>query len=222
MAVEHSFWQSRWQNDQLGFHLSFVHPILKRNLPAYALSPRARVFLPLCGKTLDIGWLLGQGYCVVGAELSELAVSQLFEELGVAPDIGTWAGGQCWRHGGLTVFQGDIFRLTAEDLGPVDLIYDRAALVALPPEMRPAYAEQILMLSGTAPQLLITFEYDPAEKDGPPFPVLPEEVERHYGECYAVTESSRKDVLQDSLNFREAGVSRFVEVSWRLCPKVAG
>ncbi|WP_110647502.1 thiopurine S-methyltransferase [Salinicola peritrichatus] len=219
--MEHSFWRSRWQNDQLGFHLSFVHPILKRNLPAYALPPRARIFLPLCGKTLDIGWLLGQGYRVIGAELSELAVSQLFDELDVTPEFSAWVGGQCWCHGKLMVFQGDIFRLTAEDLGPVDMVYDRAALVALPPAMRPAYAEQILALAGTAPQLLITFEYDPAEKDGPPFPVLPEEVERLYGERHAITELSRKDVLQDSLNFREAGVTRFVEVSWRLTPKRA-
>lgn len=219
--MEHSFWRSRWQNDQLGFHLSFVHPILKRNLPSYELPPGACVFLPLCGKTLDIGWLLGQGYRVIGAELSELAVAQLFDELGITPKCSAWAGGQCWHHGKLTVFQGDIFRLTAEDLGLVDMVHDRAALVALPPAMRSTYAEQILALTGTAPQLLITFEYDAAEKDGPPFPVLPEEVMQHYGERHAITELSRKDVLQDSLNFREAGVSRFVEVAWRLTPKRA-
>ncbi|WP_267285444.1 class I SAM-dependent methyltransferase [Billgrantia pellis] len=117
------------------------------------------------------------------------------------------------------MFQGDIFSLTTADLDPVDLVYDRAALVALPFAMRPAYAEQILALTDGAPQLLIAFEYDSAEKDGPPFPVPPREIERHYAERYAITELSRKDVLQDSLNFREAGVSRFVEVAWRLVPK---
>lgn len=85
--------------------------------------------------------------------------------------------------------------------------------------MRLAYAEHGLALTDGAPQLLITFEYDSAEKNGPPFPVPPEEVERHYAERYATTELSRKDVLQDSLNFREAGVSRFVAVAWRLVPK---
>lgn len=214
--MERDFWRSRWRNEQLGFHLPFVHPILKRNLPGFELAADARIFLPLCGKTLDIGWLLEQGYRVVGAELSEIAVAQLFEELGVDPQPSEWAGGRCWRHAGLTVFQGDIFALAAAELGPVELVYDRAALVALLPAMRSRYAERILALSDGAPQLLITFEYDPAEKDGPPFPVPPEEVERHYGRHYAITELSRKDVLQSSLNFREAGVTRFVEVAWRL------
>jgi len=217
--MEHGFWQARWDNDQLGFHLPFVHPILKRNLASFELSAGARVLLPLCGKTLDIGWLLDQGHRVIGAELSEIAVAQLFEGLGAEPSVKAWRGGQRWQHAGLTVFQGDIFQLTAQDLGPVDLVYDRAALVALPSAMRPVYAEQILALSDAAPQLLITFEYDPAEKNGPPFPVLPAEIERHYATRYVLEELSRKDVLQASLNFREAGVTRFVEVGWALSPK---
>jgi len=219
--MEHDFWQARWKNNQLGFHLAFVHPILQRNLPSFELDAGARIFLPLCGKTLDISWLLAQGYRVVGAELSDIAVAQLFEGLGVEPTINEWSGGRCWHHDRLTVFQGDIFELNAAELGQVDLVYDRAALVALPPAMRSAYVEQILALSEAAPQLLITFEYDPAQKDGPPFPVLADEVERHYAPRYKLEELSRKDVLQDSLNFREAGVTRFVEVAWRLSPKRA-
>lgn len=221
-GMKHEFWQARWKNDQLGFHLAFVHPILKRNLAGFGLAADARIFLPLCGKTLDIGWLLEQGHRVVGAELSEIAVAQLFESLGVEPSIDEWRGGRRWQHAGLTVFQGDIFALTAADLGPVDMIYDRAALVALPPAMRPGYAEQLLALTGAAPQLLITFEYDPAEKDGPPFPVLPAEIEQHYATRYTLETLSRKDVLQSSLNFRDAGVTRFVEVAWKLLPESTG
>tara|TARA_B100000378_G_scaffold52239_1_gene38766 strand:- start:31 stop:699 length:669 start_codon:yes stop_codon:yes gene_type:complete len=219
ISMEHDFWQTRWKNDQLGFHLSFVHPILKRNLSRFGLADDARVFLPLCGKTLDIGWLLEAGYRVVGAELSEIAVGQLFEALKLVPDISSWEGGQYWQSGRLAIFQGDIFRLKADDLGPVDLVYDRAALVALPPSMRGTYAAQILALTHAAPQLLITFEYDPAEKAGPPFPVLPEEVAGHYADSHAIAELSRKDVLESSLNFKEAGVSRFIEVAWQLMPR---
>ncbi|KFF48563.1 thiopurine S-methyltransferase [Gammaproteobacteria bacterium MFB021] len=220
--MEHRFWQQRWEQAQLGFHLSFVHPILKRHLARYALAPGARVFLPLCGKTLDIGWLLSEGYAVVGAELSELAVAQLFAELGVEPTVSEWEGGQCWQHGALSVYQGDIFALTPAALGAIDLVYDRAALVALPPPMRDAYASQLLALSGAAPQLLITFEYDPAEKEGPPFPVLPAEVARHYADTHEFAELSRKDVLDAALSFRDAGVSRFVEVAWQLLPRAQG
>ena len=90
------------------------------------------------------------------------------------------------------------------------------------PEVRPGYAEQILALAGGAPQLLITFEYDPAEKDGPPFPVLLAEIEQHYASRYTLEMLSRKDVLQSSLNFRDAGVTRFVEVAWKLLPARTG
>ncbi|MAX32444.1 MAG: thiopurine S-methyltransferase [Halomonadaceae bacterium] len=216
--MEQAFWQERWQNDQLGFHLPFVHPILTRFVGGFDLPAGARVFLPLCGKTLDIGWLLDQGYRVVGAELSEHAVSQLFAELGVEPQIEAWKGGRRYCHGALTVYQGDIFALEPADLEAVALVYDRAALVALPAAMRQAYVAQLRALSGDAPQLLISFEYDPQEMDGPPFPVLPDEIERLYRASHTLTELSRKDVIANQQRFREAGVTRFVEVAWRLTP----
>jgi hypothetical protein len=43
--------------------------------------------LPLCGKTLDIHWLLSNGYRAAGSELSEVAVKQLFSELVIEPKI---------------------------------------------------------------------------------------------------------------------------------------
>ncbi|MBL7250992.1 thiopurine S-methyltransferase [Alloalcanivorax marinus] len=219
--MESAFWKDKWQKQELGFHLPFVNPVLKRNLPAFDLAEGARVFVPLCGKTLDMGWLLAQGHRVVGAELSELAVRQLFEELGVAPEVDDWAGGQRWRHGELTVFQGDLFQLTAEQLGPVDLVYDRAALVALPEAMRARYAPHLRALTGAAPQLLIAFEYDPAEMDGPPFPVFAEEVRRLYQDHYTLRELSRQDVIENQDRFKEAGVTSFVQVAWKLNPLAA-
>ncbi|WP_101674301.1 thiopurine S-methyltransferase [Alloalcanivorax mobilis] len=214
--MEGSFWKDKWQKHELGFHLPFVHPILKRSLPLFDLPDRARVFLPLCGKTLDMGYLLEQGYGVVGVELSELAVRELFQERNLVPEISDWAGGQCWRHADLTVFQGDFFALTAQSLGPVDLIYDRAALVALPPPMRERYAEALPGLTATAPQLLISFEYDQARMDGPPFSVPPAWIERAYGRAYHRQELSRKDVIAHQPRFQQAGLGRFEEVAWRL------
>ncbi|MBZ9557902.1 MULTISPECIES: thiopurine S-methyltransferase [unclassified Modicisalibacter] len=216
--MEQAFWHDRWHKGQLGFHLPFVHPILTRYLPAYDLPEVAGVFVPLCGKTLDIGWLLAQGHRVIGAELSERAVSELFVELGVEPHIEAWKGGRCFRHGDLTVFQGDIFALEPGEVGAVDLVYDRAALVAMPAPMRKSYVAQVSSLSDDAPQLLISFEYDPREMDGPPFPVLPDELERLYTGPHALAELSRKDVIAHQPAFREAGVTRFVEVAWQLLP----
>ncbi len=217
--MEKQFWEQKWEAQELGFHLSFVHPILKRNLAAYDLPDAATVFLPLCGKTLDIGWLLEQGLRVVGVEFSELAVGQLFESLGVSPDVSPWGDGQVWRHGALTVFQGDFFALTADDLGDVALVYDRAALVALPAAMRERYAAHLARVTKGAPQLLITFEYDQDRMDGPPFAVPADEVARLYGNSYSLECLSRKDVIGNQPAFRERGLDRFEEIASRLTPR---
>ena len=90
--MEEKFWHDRWQNNQIPFHKVEVNPLLVRNLPALELASGARVFVPLCGKSLDVHWLLAQGYRVAGAELSRIAVEQLFAELGVIPDRSrSWA-----------------------------------------------------------------------------------------------------------------------------------
>ena len=216
--MEKQFWEEKWRAQELGFHLPFVHPILKRNLAAFNLPAGATVFLPLCGKTLDIGWLLDQGLRVVGVELSELAVNQLFESLGVRPDVSPWGDGRMWRHGALTVFQGDVFALTAGDLGDVAMVYDRAALVALPAAMRERYAAHLATVTARAPQLLITFEYDQNRMDGPPFSVTAEDVKRLYGSSHVLECLSRKDVIDNQPAFRERGLGRFEEIAWRLTP----
>lgn len=217
--MKNEFWQERWEKRELRFHLPFVHPILKRSLPLFDLPKNGRVFLPLCGKTLDIGYLLAEGHQVVGVELSDIAVAELFRDLDLKPEVSDWAGGQCWRHGGLTIFQGDYFALTPEQLGPVDLVYDRAALVALPEEMRDRYAARLPELTGTAPQLLICFEYDQARMDGPPFAVTAAILQALYGERYELTELSRKDVIAHQPAFREAGLDRFEELAWQILPR---
>jgi thiopurine S-methyltransferase len=184
--MEADFWQTRWANNQIGFHEGKTNSFLATYFDRLALAPGARVFVPLCGKTRDISWLLARGFKVAGAELSPLAVEQLFAELGVTPTI--TAAGPLVRHSGpaIDIFQGDIFQLTGEMLGPVDAIYDRAALVALPAPMRSSYARHLMDITGTAPQLLITFTYDQSAVDGPPFSVTPEEIRTHYAAAYNV------------------------------------
>ena len=78
------FWHQRWGANDIPFHERAANPLLVKYFQALSLGEGGRVFLPLCGKTLDIGWLLSNGYDVAGAELSEIAVRQLFIELGMA------------------------------------------------------------------------------------------------------------------------------------------
>ncbi len=183
--MEHAFWHNRWATNQIGFHEPSANPLLLRHLGALDLAEGSRLLLPLCGKTPDIAWLLAAGYRVVGAELSELAVQQLFAELGETPRISTPHGAlKAYEAGELKVFVGDIFELSRDLLGSVDAIYDRAALVALPATMRPRYARHLAGIGAGAPQLLISFDYEQSLLAGPPFAVTAEELAALYGDRY--------------------------------------
>ncbi len=179
-----SFWLQRWEKNNIGFHKSEANPLLVKYFNELSLVKGSRVFLPLCGKTLDIAWLLSNGYRVVGAELSEIAIEQLFMELGVEPKISKAGEVRHYSAKNIDIFVGNIFDLHSNMLGPVDAIYDRAALVAMPREVRNRYTAHLTEITNKAPQLLISFEYDQSLMEGPPFSVDIEEVNQHYRDSY--------------------------------------
>lgn len=179
-----SFWQERWTKNEIGFHGQEANPLLVKYWGRLALQKGHRVFVPLCGKTLDIGWFLSQGYKVAGAELVEMAVQQLFAELGIQPQITEAGKLKHYAARNIDIFVGSIFDLPRKMLGPVDAIYDRAALVALPETLRPQYTSQLMEMTDLAPQLLICYEYDQTLQQGPPFSISNEEVHKHYENHY--------------------------------------
>ncbi len=184
--MQADFWHQRWRVGKINFHQSEVNALLVAHLSSLALAAGARIFLPLCGKTGDIGWLLAQSYKVAGVELSQLAVDALFTDLALTPEI-TAAGELLhYQAPGVDIFVGDMFELSAETLGAVDAVYDRAALVAMPAEVRAAYAGHLAGISGRAPQLLISYEYDQTLGDGPPFSVTEGDIAGLYAEQYRV------------------------------------
>ncbi|MFT2090917.1 thiopurine S-methyltransferase [Paraglaciecola sp. 2405UD69-4] len=184
--MEKEYWISKWQSNELGFHQPAVNPLLEAHFEKLELQDRARVFIPLCGKTLDIKWSLSLGHEVVGIEMVETAVVQLFEELQVTPDISTVGKLRCYQAGQLQIYVGDVFDLTATILGAVDCVYDRAALVALPVTIRKKYAKHITAITAQAKQLLISFVYDQSEMQGPPFSVDDAELSSLYGIQYTL------------------------------------
>ncbi|AMJ97988.1 thiopurine S-methyltransferase [Alteromonas macleodii] len=201
--MEHSFWHSKWQKNEIGFHepegnallVKYSSFLIGDNSPS---SSSSRIFVPLCGKTRDIGWLLAQGCEVVGAELSEVAITQLFEELGVEPTISTSTNGKVYAKDGLTIFVGDIFKLTSSDIGDVTGVYDRAALVALPSPLREQYSAHLIEITQCAPQLIISFDYDQNEMAGPPFSVNEKTVDSLYSADYNIQRLERS-VLEGGL-----------------------
>ncbi|MGP1716600.1 MAG: thiopurine S-methyltransferase [Methylophilus sp.] len=219
MEPDHNFWHQRWQNQQIGFHLKSVNPLLAAHFQALALTPGQRVFIPLCGKTLDIHWLLSQGIHVAGAELNQLAVDSLFAELGLTATI-TQSGELRHYHAvtphavTIDVFQGDFFALEQALLGEINAVYDRAALIALPPDLRVTYSKHLINITHSAPQLLISFHYDQSLLAGPPFNVSADEISAHYGEIYSITLLA-EEIMPTGLK----GQYPALEKSWLLKPK---
>lgn len=192
--MDPNFWHKRWEKNEIGFHQSAVNVLLSDHFSGLSLPQTSRVFVPLCGKTRDIAWLLSQGHRVVGVELSKLAVEELFVDLGVAPKISVQ--GELLRYSapGLEIFVGDIFELSGDLLGRVDAIYDRAALVAFPTEMRGRYGAHVAAITQLAPQFLICFEYDQAVMNGPPFSIDRQKVHDVYGAHYQIEPITNRDV----------------------------
>lgn len=192
--MDANFWHQRWEQGEIGFHESDVNPALIENLGKLNLAKGARLFLPLCGKTLDIAWLLTQGYRIVGIELSPLAIEALFAALDLVPEITPTGILTRYSAKNIDIWVGDIFDLSSNMLGAVDAIYDRAALVALPEQMRNRYTVHLMALTHSAPRLLITYEYDQRFYNGPPFSVCEEELRQHYGGNYQLTQVAQEQI----------------------------
>lgn len=182
--MHHDFWHQKWENNEIGFHLPDANPLLVKHFSTLNLKQGARVFLPLCGKTLDIAWLLAQGYRVAGAELSAIAIEDLFHSLNLIPTITKLGEITHYSATNIDMFVGDIFKVTPAMLGNVDAVYDRAALVALPDDMRKTYSTHLMAVTNKVAQLLICFEYEQSVHAGPPFSICADEVERHYQAAY--------------------------------------
>jgi thiopurine S-methyltransferase len=196
--MEASFWHERWQRHEIGFHQSGTHPALDQHWASLDLPPGARVLVPLAGKTRDMLWLAARGLEVIGIELSPIAVEEFHAEHPGAQNIDL----RC----------GDFFDLQPDSLGTIHAIFDRAALVALPPTMRERYAHHLTHLSSSGTRsLLVTMEYDQNEMPGPPHAVHPAEVQRLYGEHHDILQLDYTDLLAQSPKMAARGVTRFGE-----------
>ena len=192
--MDSQFWHNRWENNQIGFHKPEANAALVEHFDKLSLKPGARIFLPLCGKTLDFGWLLNQGCHVAGNELSELAIVQLFQELKITPNVTEKGSLKLFQAENIDIFVGDFFDLSIEILETVDAAYDRAALIALPEDMRKRYTAHLMEITDKAPQILLSFSFAPGIIEGPPFSVTDEEVLRHYQDDYALTLAASREI----------------------------
>jgi len=233
--VDRDFWIDRWQRNEIGFHQSTVHAALERWWGTLGVPRDAGVLVPLAGKSLDMAWLRAQGHRVVGVELSEIAVRDFFASQQLQPQVtpvpastqapapgGAGASSLArWSAGGYELLCGDFFAMDAAITGEFAAVYDRAALIALPPDLRRRYAAKLRELCRPGTRMLLeTLEYDQACRKGPPFAVPADEVQALHGEGWTIELLDRAEPA-DAARFKThdskgSGVPWINEASWRL------
>ncbi|MEE3330411.1 MAG: thiopurine S-methyltransferase [Myxococcota bacterium] len=182
-----NFWLERWDVGQIGFHQSDVNSRLQRFWPQTGVAPGGSVFVPLCGKTLDMHFLAACGHRVIGVEFSEIAVRAFFEEADIAYERNDEGSLPCFEGGAFRLYCGDFFALNRSDIGDVAAVYDRASLIALPPDTRPGYAQHLADLATSASAMLVlTILYDQNAVAGPPFSVPTDELRELYAADWEV------------------------------------
>ena len=196
-------WKSRWVEGRIGFHQEQADSLLVEHWAVSVPDSAATVLVPLCGKSLDMLWLHQRGHKVIGVELSDIAIRAFFEENELDFEVSTSGVHQVFTGtgvaAGLQLWCGDFFKLTQAQLGGVDALYDRAAIVALPPALRRSYVSQLdTLLSSAACGLMLTFDYPQAERGGPPFSVSFSDVVAQLGESFDCTLVDTLDLTEDN------------------------
>lgn len=226
--MEQAFWLQRWQKGETGFHQDSLNSHLKyyygdRTAPLEE-SKALKVFVPLCGKSLDMYWLSQNGYEVLGVECSPIAVVDFFKNHQLEyqrVESGNFtryiAEGDNEGRRRIEILRGDFFDLSPKDLEDVTEIYDRASMIALPEAMRLQYAQMMAQLQCSGMRtLLITLTYPQAEMAGPPFSVTEEEVREFYSKHFKVEKLRAKDILPEEPRFQRRGVSSLIETAYKL------
>lgn len=206
------FWHERWEKGEIGFHQHDFNRHMQDFVDRLGAQAEAQVLVPLCGKSLDMLWLVDQGYRVTGIEISERAVQNFYAENDLDHEIINQAGLTLYRGEKIDIYCTDFFKMDQKDLPLVEAVYDRASLIALPPAMRRPYAEHLSSLIGRGVRsLLITLEYPQAEMRGPPFSVTPAEVRQLFGTDYRIEHIHSEDCLAHEPRFRKKGLTRLDE-----------
>ena len=210
-------WLDRWKQNRIGFHESRVNPYLPQYLPQFNLKPGDTVFLPLCGKALDILWLAEQGFKVIGIELSEIAIESFFSEQGIQYQQFETDHFILRKSGNISLIQGDFFALRQEHLADCKMVFDRASLIAIDAENRDRYcAHMRSIIPIEADMLLVTLEYEQAQMNGPPFAVSKQEVEQYYAAHYTIEVLEQSDVIDEKPRWRDQGLTHLIESVYRL------
>lgn len=215
--MDREFWLDRWAEGRIGFHQPQVTPLLEQYWSELDIPAGSRVLVPLCGKSLDMLWLSRQGFSVLGVELSPLAIEQFLEENQLQGTTHTSPMGKHTVLENIELICGDIFDIDEATLRSCTAVYDRAALIALPQDMRQRYVDHVYgHLAPGYEGLLITLSYDQQRMDGPPFSVPDAEVRALYQAHSQVELLHTYDTLKAEPRFKERGLNSLETLAYRL------
>ncbi len=217
------FWHDKWEHNEIGFHQESINQYLCEHWSQLGLAGDETVFVPLCGKSQDLLWIQRKGHPVLGVEISQIACRAFFAESGLEPEVTTEGAFTCYRRESISVLCGDFFALTQDHVSEVGAVYDRAALIALPAEMRARYTEhlQAIIPSG-ARVLLVTMEYPQQDMQGPPFSVPETEVRHLFGQQFEIDLIHRNELGRDDPFAKRRGLSDMWENVYVLSRKAVG
>ncbi|MGF1686877.1 thiopurine S-methyltransferase [Photobacterium japonica] len=209
--MDAEFWHSRWAQNRIGFHLDETNPMLVEYWSELNTTREDVVLVPMCGKSEDLTWLAQKHDNVVGIELSDIAVRSFFAEHFYTPMVTVLGNGQTlYSFDEIGIYCGDYF---TTQIDPVDVVYDRAALIAMPETLRREYADKLQsMVKAGGRILLITLDYPQHEMDGPPFSVAQAEVEALFSGCQI--RRLARDEKDETHPRRQQGLTRFAEEAW--------
>lgn len=209
--MEADFWHERWERGETGFHKADTNPLLSRWWPSLELPAGTTVWVPLCGKSLDMIWLAKGGHQVIGVELARSALEAFADEAGISLQWQTSGPFSEAQAGPYHFYCGDYFALSESQVESVAGIYDRAALIALPEPMRADYVEHMRrILPAGWKMLLVTLDYPQHERAGPPFAVSDNEVRRLFDGC-DIRVLDDQSVLEAHQVFKQQGMTRLNE-----------
>ena len=213
-------WISRWESNKIGWHAEQVNRHLNKYLDRFELSFGESVFVPLCGKTNDMQFLLEKSIKVIGVEMSNIAIEQFFSENNLDYSVSKIGQFVVYEGNGIILYCGDFFDLDSRYLENVKAIYDRASLIALDEGLRQKYAKHLSdIIEFDARILLLTLNYPQHQRSGPPFAVSKEEVKQLFNGSFDIQELYCIEDIENEPMFQNLGVD-FVEKAVYLLQKV--
>ena len=199
---KHTQWFDRWKDNRIGFHQNEISPYLLKY--AHKLNKNNTVFVPLCGKSLDMLYLSDNFANVIGVELVKDACDAFVKENNLKATI---KEKECFVDYKITnknkenieLLCGDIFDIKPKHIKQSIDIFDRASLVALDKEDRAKYAILMIeLMSVGSKMLLVSLEYKQSERNAPPYSVDEQEIQELYANSCKIEMLERVDIKPTS------------------------